>query len=219
VPTEAELLAAIADNPGDEQTRLVYADWLIARGDRRGELIVLEHRERTTPGGLTHPDQCASLLRLAAEFGFPHLPDPDAHVLPFEQLGRDVVDFRADFEGHNYMLALRGVLFLKIDHGPPIENLTMTLQRRWTDEETNVILSMTSRAIRAGTPFDQIVFPDPVTIASHPDHRLGPLPMYFSAEILEDFDASWLLRARDHARWYAIYDRMMAGFSPTSHRR
>ena len=216
--TEAELLAAIAANPDDADTRMVYADWLTGRGDRRGELIMLDHKERTTPGGLTHPDQLASLLRLAAEHGFPHLPDPDTHVLPFEQLGRDVVDFRVDHGGHHYMLARRDTLFLKIDHGEPVHNLSMTIRRRWTDEETNVMLSITSRAIRDGVPFERLVFPGEDEIRSHPDHRLGPLPMYFSAEILEDFEATWMLRARDHKRWYTIYDRMMAGFSPTSHR-
>ena len=39
--TEAELLAAIHADPRDDAPRLVYADWLLERGDVRGELIVL----------------------------------------------------------------------------------------------------------------------------------------------------------------------------------
>ena len=209
------LLAAIAAHR-DDHSRLVYADWLQSRGDRRGELIVLEHRERTTPGGLTHPDQLASLLRLAAELGFPHLPDPDAHILPFEPAHGDRT-FRVDVGGHRYVLDGRDGLSLTCDE-TPVANLTLRLERPWNDQETNVILSIVSRAIRAGTPFDRIQFPNGAEMQAHPDHRLGPFPTYFSAEIYEDFDQSWRLRARDHARWYALYDRMMAGYSPTSHR-
>ncbi len=37
---EAELLELMRAAPDDEGPRLVYADWLLARGDARGELIV-----------------------------------------------------------------------------------------------------------------------------------------------------------------------------------
>ncbi|MFO0549962.1 MAG: TIGR02996 domain-containing protein [Polyangiaceae bacterium] len=40
--TEAELLTAIHEHPEDLSFRLVYADWLTARGDPRGELISLQ---------------------------------------------------------------------------------------------------------------------------------------------------------------------------------
>lgn len=218
MPTEEELVAAIVAMAAAElgstelsdQARLVYADWLMARGDRRGELIALDVRDRATPGGLQNPDQISTLLRLAAELGFPHIPDPCAHILPFEQLGRVDHDYRVEHDGHRYTLARA---FLTIDDGAPRENPTLRIPRRWTDEETNVILSIISRAIRTNTPFETLVFPD--DMRSHPDHRLGPLPMYHSAEVLEDFDAPWMLRARDHARWYAIYDRMMAGYART----
>jgi len=223
VTTEIELLGAIAASAAIEigstelsdQARLVYADWLIGHGDKRGELIILEHRERTTPGGLTHPDQIAALLRLAAELGFPHLPDPDAVILPWQQLGRDH-DFSVEHDGHHYRLQRRGALFLSIDNGAAMQNTSLQLTE-WTDEQINVIMTIVSRAIRSGqaTGFGHIRFPSAPEMARMPEHRLGPLPMYFSAEILEDFAANWMLRARDHGRWYAIYDRMMAGFSPT----
>ncbi len=35
--------AAILENPDDDAAYLVYADWLMAQGDPRGELIVLQH--------------------------------------------------------------------------------------------------------------------------------------------------------------------------------
>ena len=42
----ADLEAAIAAAPDDITNYLVYADWLIARGDPRGELITLQHGMR-----------------------------------------------------------------------------------------------------------------------------------------------------------------------------
>ncbi len=36
---ESELIAAIVADPEDREARLVYADWLLERGDRRGELV------------------------------------------------------------------------------------------------------------------------------------------------------------------------------------
>jgi uncharacterized protein (TIGR02996 family) len=44
--TEAEHLEAIAGAPDDDDPRLVYADWLLERGDPRGELIQLQCRRR-----------------------------------------------------------------------------------------------------------------------------------------------------------------------------
>jgi uncharacterized protein (TIGR02996 family) len=44
-PTNGDdLLAAIYANPDDDQSRLVYADWLLERGDPRGEFIALQVR-------------------------------------------------------------------------------------------------------------------------------------------------------------------------------
>ena len=40
--TEAELLRAIEAQPNDDEVRRVYADWLIDRGDPRGEFIQLQ---------------------------------------------------------------------------------------------------------------------------------------------------------------------------------
>ena len=41
--TAATLEAAIVENPDDDAAYLVYADWLLAQGDPRGELIMLQH--------------------------------------------------------------------------------------------------------------------------------------------------------------------------------
>ena len=42
--SEADLLAAVYENPDDDGPRLVYADWLLEHGDPRGELITLQYR-------------------------------------------------------------------------------------------------------------------------------------------------------------------------------
>jgi len=59
--TERELLQAIREAPNDNGPRLVYADWLTERGDRRGEFIMLhchhdlDVRQRALPLLYTHP--------------------------------------------------------------------------------------------------------------------------------------------------------------------
>src|SRR5262249_54858852 len=42
VMSEAAFLQAVRDEPEDDATRLVFADWLEERGDPRGELIRLQ---------------------------------------------------------------------------------------------------------------------------------------------------------------------------------
>jgi uncharacterized protein (TIGR02996 family) len=212
VDDEAKLLAAIAADPEDESARLVYADWLIAHGDRRGELIVLDHLERTTPGGIVDRDQLVAFLRLSAELGFPHLPDRDADLLAFDQIGRGD-SYRVFHAGHRYTLKSKNGLSLQRDDERAIFSEHYELVGPWSDRATTVVLAIVLAAIRDVTPFERVAFPDHVAIQTHADYRLGPLPMYFCAEIVEGFERDHLLRARDHARWYAIYDRMMAALN------
>jgi uncharacterized protein (TIGR02996 family) len=54
--TEAEFLRAIAADPGDDAPRLVYADWLLEKGDPRGDFIALQYR-RHRGEALTPKDQ------------------------------------------------------------------------------------------------------------------------------------------------------------------
>jgi uncharacterized protein (TIGR02996 family) len=201
---EADLLATIAADPDDEAPRLVYADWLIARGDRRGELIALDHRERTAPGGLTDPDALAMLLRLGAEYGFPRLPDPDAELHAFAQVARD----RYELAHGDRTYVLDG-FSLAVDGAPPIVNRTSGLERRWSDKETTVILTIALAAIRAGASWVGVDIPPADEMRHHPAYRLGPWPRYFSAKVYEDFGADWLLRARDYDRWHTLYDRLV----------
>ena len=214
--TEAELLAAIAASP-DDAARLVYADWLLSRGDARGELIMLDYKERTTEGGIANPDQVGQLLRLAAEHGFPHLPDPDAELLAFEQVGRSNSQWLLRWSGHAYDVRCdaNGISIAK-DGGPPVENRLLAIRGRWSDEQTNALLTIVLRVIQNDARFEMVQFPAVDQLAKLPAHRLGPLPKYYSAEVSEDFGGEWLLQARDHARWYAIWERMMKGFTRTS---
>ncbi len=41
---EQGFLDALRENPDDNATRLIYADWLEERGDIRGEYLRLEHQ-------------------------------------------------------------------------------------------------------------------------------------------------------------------------------
>ncbi len=212
--TEEELVAAIADSP-DDATRLVYADWLLARGDRRGELIMLDYKERTTSGGLANPDQAGQLLRLAAELGFPYLPDPDRELLAFEPNGREG-QWKLHWNQQDYYIRVLGSVTLAVGGGR-IENQTFNgYGSKLTDEQVNAFLTIMLRVIQNGVDFRAFRCPSPQQLATLPAHRLGPHPLYPSAEVMEDFGAEWKLRARDHQRWYAIYDRMMQGFSRTS---
>lgn len=49
VDAEAALREAIEADPDDETARMVYADWLIERGDPRGELIQIQAARRADP--------------------------------------------------------------------------------------------------------------------------------------------------------------------------
>jgi uncharacterized protein (TIGR02996 family) len=53
--TEDAFLLTIAENPDDDVTRLVNADWLDERGDPRG-LIVRTEAEMNTAVRAGHPD-------------------------------------------------------------------------------------------------------------------------------------------------------------------
>jgi uncharacterized protein (TIGR02996 family) len=61
---DTHFIEAIGASPADHSLRLVYADWLEERGDRRGELIRVEHELRQIPIGW---DRYLSLSRRRAE--------------------------------------------------------------------------------------------------------------------------------------------------------
>ncbi len=57
---EQELLAAVYDAPKDDAPRMIYADWLLERGDPRGEFIVLQLEK--TRRALTAQEQAQEKL-------------------------------------------------------------------------------------------------------------------------------------------------------------
>ena len=197
--------------PDDAHPRLVYADWLLERGDERGELILLEHHERAAPEGLTDPVALERLLILAAEHGFLRLPDdPDADVLPFHGGGSFPVQYRLDaYQGHNYYLRYRhGSFSITIDDDHQTEvypELDVSGDGEWTVEETNVILAIVSQAIRDGTPLGELVFPAGDDMRAHSHYRTGRCPTYCFPT---GFQNELSLDARDHGRWYALWARL-----------
>ena len=224
VDEEAELLELMRAAPDDEGPRLVFADWLLGRGDARGELIVLDQRDRA--GRLRGIDEIERLLVLAAEHGFPQLPDdPCARILPFTGGGSFPVQYDVDHGGHNYYLRWRYGFSIDVDHETVLDGDLDTLTtNEWTLRETTVILAIVSDAILRGAPLSELTFPSADDFPRHPRYHVGPAPAY---GFPEEFHAAshgtarWTLQARDFERWYALWDRRQAlrGLPPPTFRR
>jgi uncharacterized protein (TIGR02996 family) len=206
---EDALLAQMRAAPDDEALRLVYADALLERGDPRGELVLLDSRDRL--GALATPAEMERLLHLSAEHGFPRLPDdPDAHILDFEGGGAYPVQYTAYHGGHSYYLRWRYGFSIDVDDEGAFEGDLDLSTNEWTFRETNVILSIVSAAIHAGMPLSELTFPDEAGIRSHADYRVGRCPPYgFPApfELPEGASVRRTLALRDFARWHALHRR------------
>lgn len=207
--------------PDDRGLRLVYADLLVERGDPRGELLVLEDRiERAAddhaPGWRAGAER---LLHLAAEHGFPVLPDDPDAVLD-EMVARGgggsyPVQYELEWAGRSYYVRYRGGAFSITD------NATWTLLAEpelrtagdgdWTDAETTVILHVLCDAIRAGADLQTLRFPDPLD--GDPRHRAGSHPRYVVDDAFSDGDRR-TLRPRDLSRWKALHRRWLAARAP-----
>lgn len=57
-----QLFAAIVAAPTDDDRRMVYADWLLARGDRLGELIIAQLEQARTPDDVALNRRVAALI-------------------------------------------------------------------------------------------------------------------------------------------------------------
>jgi uncharacterized protein (TIGR02996 family) len=214
---EAKLLDAIREKPDDDRARLVYADWLLERGDVRGELIVLEHRERMEPEGLVDPVALTRLLEIAADHGFSQLPDdPDAGILRFHGGGSCPVQYWLEYGGREYYLRHRSGFSISVDDETVNEWDLDVEHGRWTDEECNVMLTIISDAIRRDLPLAELTFPDAAGFLAHPAHRLGPVPQYVIPEEfwpligrpVPELRAGPYLAARDRERWYYLWKRL-----------
>jgi uncharacterized protein (TIGR02996 family) len=202
---DADLFAAMRAAPDDAGPRLVYADWLLSRGDARGELIVLGELERA--GSLATLPQLDRLLELASEHGFPRLPDdPCAEIFPFTGGGAYPTQYDLDHGGHNYYLRWRYGFSIDVDDETVLEGDLDTLTtNEWTFRETTVILSIVSAAIRSGQPLSELVFPDQAGFRAHPRYHVGRAPFYSFPDGL--YPPGRLLEPRDFGRWYRLWER------------
>lgn len=163
--TEAELRAAIAADPSDPDLRHVFADFLLARGDERGELLSLDLAEREG----RELANAEPLLRLAAIHGFPRWPgDPDDALI---RATREPHSFRLHPDEHvMHEVSYRGFLLdiLTYRREPPHgwavhaeRQLELDLRDslRLTDHHVDVILSIISRAIRQQRDLATLTYP------------------------------------------------------------
>jgi uncharacterized protein (TIGR02996 family) len=220
VSVQTELLGAIATDPEDPGPQLVLADWLLAGDDPRGELIILDHRDRETPGGLTDPDALDRILLLAAEYGFPCARDEVEPMLPFRYAGAEPLQYRLDHAGHHYYVRYQShSLSVMIDNGAIDSGVQYGFQSplgtsepgSWTEDEARVILTLLGDAIRAGTPLIQLEFP--FTRAALPQYDGVPLRGYtLPLLFIETHHLSanrYGLAARDYHRWHALWARLL----------
>jgi uncharacterized protein (TIGR02996 family) len=215
------LLAAITDDPHDFQQQLVLADHLLSLGDPRGELIVLDCHERTTPGGLTAPEAIEQLLLLAAEYTFPRARDVPDLVLPFRG-APEAAAYDLSFEGAHYLIQYRRrILTITVQYGTSPGGVTQfprkALERvqaasAWTADEARQILRVISDAIIAGAPLRHLQFPlgaEPLPEYPAGAVRCYRLPAQFTGP-RRISPTRYGLAARDHERWNSIWNRLRA---------
>jgi uncharacterized protein (TIGR02996 family) len=197
--TETELVAALRREP------LVYADWLMDRGDTRGELIVLQEREAELDGA-----QLLRLLELSADHGFMRLPvDPDEDVLRFAGgfSSGSVVEYEVIHGGHAYRVVASSKLVVMVDREVAYVNVPREMVR---PEAANAVLSCISDAILLDEPLDKLALPDDLTTDLR--YRIGRFP----TEPVPDDIAAHLPPGRRHidfrdlARWRALANRWRA---------
>ena len=226
---EAELLDAIRRDPGDDAALQVYADWLLGRGDTRGELVLLQRREPE----LDDPAALERLLELSAEHGFLRVPDdPDAEILRFTggvEAGRTQVriTYELAHAGRSYRVVddyFAGWIRIEVDGALVREDRTRG-ERRARDagrvalgasllrpEAASVILHAISGAIVRGRGFDDVVYPDGVRLTSNPYYRVTRFP---TTPVPDELAARWPrvqgreIELRDLAQWRALYDRWL----------
>jgi uncharacterized protein (TIGR02996 family) len=206
--------------PDDLGAQLVLADWLISQDDPRGELILLDHRDRS--GELDDPAGIEQLLLLAAEYTFPCARPSDDEPIVFVGGGAMPVQYDARFRGHEYFIRYRhGDLSAEVDDGEirtgveypngyPQE-LGLAFDGEWTDEETALLLDTFRDAIRAGSPLGELWFPtEPI---APPTYDAGARRCYrLPADFTEPRGISrdrYGLAARDYDRWYALSRRVL----------
>jgi uncharacterized protein (TIGR02996 family) len=164
--SERELLAAMRAAPDDPAPRLIYADHLLAHGDLRGELIILDELDRA--GAAMSVDQLDRLLELASIHGFPKVPDdPCATIFGWTGGGSHPTQYEYEGGGHYYYLRWRYDFSIDVDNVTVFEEEIATLTtNEWTFRETTVILSIVSDAIAPAVHSPSSRFPTSAASAS-----------------------------------------------------
>jgi hypothetical protein len=190
----------------------------------RGELILLDHRERA--GGLVEPAAIDRLLVLAAAYGFPCArasaptpwAPPDGEELEYHvYIGPREITVHCRRAGRAGSSADARGPWLAIGCG-----LEIQLEERalWTDEQAGVILAIVGDALRESTPIGELCFPydspyEGPPLPSYPDapRRVYALPSSFARPrgLRRDRHA---LAARDYDRWHALWARLQALADP-----
>ena len=199
--TDSELLDAIRRAPDDATAVQVYADWLIDRGDPRGELIALQARE----ADLDAPHMLR-LLQLAAEHGFVRIPDdPERDVLRFA--GGVVPDgpyriiYEVSHRGRDYRVAeTRTGLQIDVDRRTV---RTADAPVMISPQSACAVLAQISAAILAGEPLERLELTTPTNA------RIGRFP---TERVPEDIAVLWPpgvrhIDFRDLARWRKLAAR------------
>jgi uncharacterized protein (TIGR02996 family) len=136
--TGSDLLAAVFADPGDLSIRAVYADWLVAEGDPRGEFITLQlarfEKKKTKPS--------TREKRLLRTYGQSWL-GPSVHLFRHHQFEK----------GFLYQVAFDERLFASVAKGeaPPEELATVEvvhLSRQHSLEEARLIQHPVFRSLR-----------------------------------------------------------------------
>ena len=203
--TEGDFLAAIRRDPADRQVVQVYADWLIDRGDARGELLALQERENELDA-----EQLERLLVLAAEHGFMVVPDdPEADVLRFAGGARHdergvYVEYSLRYWGRVWVVTeTRDKLV--IDH-EGVQARSETPRGMIRPEAANIVLSALSRVILQGIPWHAWSVP-PI---EGPRACIGRFPTEPMPDALAARHRDAVARhidLRDLARWRRLFAR------------
>lgn len=208
--SEDQVKAPLRDNPHDEAALHVYADWLQERGDPRGELVMLQHRDYL--GELTDRDALARYLELTAEHGFLVLPDdPCERILRFRTtLNRpDATEYTLQRGGRVYIVRhdRRQALFqIFVDGVSVVERKgTFAFAR---PEEINVVFAIISDKILKGHALGPVQFPRYPMLDRHPAYHVGRFPTWpLPSELANTPLARWHLDHRDCGRWLGVWKR------------
>ena len=205
------LQAEVAGAPDDVAPQLVLADLLLSAGDPRGELIVLDTRERSEPGGIADPVALERYLLLAAEYSFPRAA-PDDPPLAFHGKSSPSVGYILERAGRVYIVRYgAGVMDVDVSARTLATwRLRLASRDTWTADETVVILRLLGDAIREGTPLDRLRFPfmrDPLPVYDGGPLRGYQLPRAFN-EPRGLRRNRYGLAPRDYTRWLALWARL-----------